>query len=56
MVEKTNHSFIKVGSMEDGIELQKNPPMMFQAYQEKFNYDFVDQVVKWMEDKLEKDL
>ena len=55
-VPKTSHSFIEVGSMQEGIEIQQNPPLMFQYYQTKFNVQMVEEMVKWMNDKLEKEL
>lgn len=48
-LENTNHGFIKMPSMLEGIKLSSP------AYNEKnFNYDFISETDTWMKDKLNK--
>lgn len=54
MVPKTNHAFIEVGSMKEGIDAAKDPETMFGLYQSKFNFDLVDKMAEWIMDKVNK--
>ena len=53
-LEKTNHVFVKVPSVEEGQRITQRGD---RAYQDKnFNYDLVEQTDKWMKDKVAKTL
>lgn len=55
LLEGTDHSLIRVGSMEDYLKLRQTP-----AYREKlenhFNYDLVTMMDVWIKDKLDRSL
>lgn len=54
MVPKTNHVFIRVGTMKEGVEASKDPDKMFGLYQSSFNFTLVDKMADWVLEKAEK--
>lgn len=48
LLPETNHSFIKVGSMEDGVEARKNGQLR-QLMQTSFNYKIIEEIDDWIQ-------
>lgn len=53
-VEETNHIFLKVGSMKEGMAVAKDPEKMFGMYQSNFNFGMIDRMAEWILEKSDK--